>query len=109
MNNHIVPRGSEPPVLTRRNILDELRKQLDEYDWVWLQSNFEDKERLINVIMNSDRPHEMLAFLASRFTAQTGPELSISFTKRLKKWQKEFNRTHGIDDSLITKIRNLFS
>ena len=113
--------STTPPQLTRRMILSELQQQLDEFDWVYLKSNFEDKEKLIKAIMKSDKPHVMLSFLAAHFTAQTGLEMSVSFKKRLKQWQKEFKRTHRHDSpqitiktdsvmgKLIQLIRNLFS
>lgn len=80
------------PDLTRRQVIAELKRQLDEYKHLWLKSNPDEKELLLERIHRASLPYPILCFLASKMNHQTYEDEKIKFSKRLKKWNKEFKK-----------------
>ncbi len=78
------------PTLTRHQILDEFERRLDEYDRLWLKSNFDEKELLLKKIMLLPLPYSLLVFLAGRIANQSLEERGVSFKKKLRRWIRLF-------------------
>jgi hypothetical protein len=45
------------PPLIRRQILEELERQVDEYDWQLLKSNLDEKEPVLDYILKLPLPY----------------------------------------------------
>jgi hypothetical protein len=82
------------PELTRRQILAELERRLDEYNWLYLKTNYDDKEKIVEHIRTLPLPNTLLSFLAERFSAQTDEEMQQPFKKRFNHWLKAFKKRH---------------
>jgi hypothetical protein len=80
------------PKLTRRQILDELERRLDEYDWLWFKGNYEQKEMVIGIVGDNPLPYTLLSYISRRFTSQMALQREIKFQKHLKRWLKDFKK-----------------
>ena len=84
------------PTLTRNQILQELERQVDEYNWQQLKSNLDEKELLLEYILEHPLPYPRLCFLAGKFNKKIDEEIDIKFKKRLDKWVDEFDMLNKI-------------
>jgi hypothetical protein len=90
------------PPLTRRQTIAELERRIDEYDWIWLKLNPDEKEILLDHIRNLPMPYSLLCHLAYRFNNQTEEERTMSFKKRVNLWLEAFADHHK--DSFNKKL-----
>ncbi|UCH93489.1 MAG: ATP-binding protein [Candidatus Aminicenantes bacterium] len=84
------------PPLSRREILQELERQVDEYEWLWLKANLKDKELVLEYVQKLPLPYPRLCFLKGKLNKKTDEEIEIKFKKRLSKWMEEFNKLNKI-------------
>lgn len=82
------------PELTRRQILNELERRLDEYNWLYLKTNYDDKELIVEHVRRLPLPYTLLAFLAEKFNNQTDEENEKPFKKKFHRWLKAFKKRH---------------
>jgi hypothetical protein len=84
------------PSLSRRQILQELERKVDEYNWLRLKSNLDEKELVLDYILKHPLPYPRLCFLAGKFNKKTDEDIEIKFKKRLNKWMEEFDKLNKI-------------
>lgn len=82
------------PELTRRQILNELERRLDEFNWLYLKTNYDDKEKIVEHVRTLPLPNTLLSFLVEKFNNQTEEENQQPFRKKFNRWLKAFKKRH---------------
>ncbi len=80
------------PALTEAQVTAELKRQVTESRWQWLENTADDRDKLTTAIYKHPMPYALLGTLARQIDRQGEQERHIKFKRRLKGWLKTFNR-----------------
>lgn len=94
------------PELTRKQVISEVERQAEQYNWEWLKANPKEKELLLDSILDHPFPYPRLNFLVGELIRQNEEEMALPFKKRLRRWLREFDKLHQNSlDKRLHRIR----
>lgn len=94
------------PELTRKQVLAEIEREADPFDWEWIKVNHEEKELLLEAILGQPFPYPRLTFLVGKLCRQGEEDMALSFKKKLRLWLEEYAKLHEIGmDKRMHQIR----
>ncbi|MCP4218325.1 MAG: hypothetical protein GY765_27055 [bacterium] len=83
----------ELPNPDRRDLLGEFKRRLDEYDWLWLKTNPDEKELLLKAVLDQPLPFRRLCYFSEGLNGRPYSEKKFKMKKALRKWKKEFKKS----------------